>query len=662
MDALFLKIVNMSITASWLVLAVLVLRLALKKAPRAISCALWIIVALRLIMPFSFESALSLVPSAETIPSDFTSAEKPQIDSGIYEVDEIINPFISDILTKPVGTPIIPDDAPAVPDKTPEAPEKVPQTPDNDINEPSAATETPAKSLASTLAIVWAVGVFGMLVYMLASYLRIRLRVSEAVSDGDGIMICDSISSPFIFGVVRPRIYLPSSLNETDREYVLAHERAHLSRLDHLWKPLGFVLLAVHWFNPLLWLAYVLLCRDVELACDERVIRKMGAQIKKPYSEALVNCSMPRRMIAACPLAFGEVGVKGRIKAVLNYKKPAFWIIIVAVIAVIVTSICFLTDPLRASDVPEFGSYENYIKTTDLTMSEELKTIFEETVKAELKSKNYRAHYATLDYTVLGIYDNINTVTVYATAMYREYGVSDLKLYVGYEIHSPIAVTFSKYLNGFALVTCKVAENGEAYPEGFPESLKAASDPKKYEGEHGAACRAAALNYYHLIDSNVDFESQSLEFGFYPLDEVCDALINNGGADQVIENHDEALAYYTLLAKAQSEAYSTTGLYSDYETIAAKYFAKFKELYPEEFFEDRAVILVYIVTACYADRYEAQGVYYENGQLNVNVVITFASALTAINSTTVAVSVPREILNSCENIRCTIWDGLRVHS
>lgn len=310
MEAVFLKLLNMSITASWLCLAVFLLRLLLKKAPKAIICVLWALVAIRLVLPFSVESVMSLIPSAETVPNDIVCSEAPQIHSGISYLNSYINPIILKTL------------APRV---------------QNSVN--------PMQVIAFVASVVWIVGVAAMLVYTLVSYLRIHRKVREAVLLKDNIWVCDHIDTPFILGIIRPRIFLPSAINESDAEYVIAHERAHLKRLDHFWKPLGFLLLTVYWFNPILWVAYVLLCRDIEIACDEKVIKEMGSEIKKPYSEALVNCSVPRRMISACPLAFGEVGVKGRIKSVLNYKKPAFWIIIVALVALIVTAVCFLTNP-----------------------------------------------------------------------------------------------------------------------------------------------------------------------------------------------------------------------------------------------------------------------------------------------------------------------------
>ena len=323
MDAVFLKLLNLSLTASWLCLAVLLVRLLLKKAPKAISCALWALVGLRLLFPFSIESMLSLIPSAEPLPEDILLSPTPTINSGIPVINEVVNPVISDSLAP---------------------------TPGDSVN--------PLQVITTVAGYVWLVGMAAMLVYMLVTYLRVKSKVAEAVKIEGNVYECDHVDTPFILGVIRPRIYLPSSMNEADRAFVIAHEQAHLRRLDHVWKPLGFLLLTVYWFNPLLWLGYILLCRDIELACDEKVIRQLGTDIKKQYSEALINCSVPRRAISACPLAFGEVGVKGRIKSVLNYKKPAFWIILVAVVALVVTGVCFLTDP--PGEDPRAQYYSEY--------------------------------------------------------------------------------------------------------------------------------------------------------------------------------------------------------------------------------------------------------------------------------------------------------------
>ena len=312
MEAVFLKLFNMSIAAGWMVLAVVLLRLVLKKAPRALFCLLWGLVAVRLVCPFSLESVLSLVPSAETLPKSILSSDAPRVNTGIAAINSAVNPIIS--------TSLAPN-------------------PGDSVN--------PLQVITAVAAYVWIFGVAAMLVYSLVSYIRLRRTVSVSVNIEANVWICDDVKSPFILGIFKPRIYIPSDMNEESRNHVVSHENAHILRKDHLWKPIGFALLTIYWFNPLVWIAYILLCRDIESACDEKVVRDMDAEAKKGYSEALLVCSSKRRLVSACPLAFGEVGVKQRIKGVLNYKKPAFWVIIIAIVASIVLAVAFLTDPIR---------------------------------------------------------------------------------------------------------------------------------------------------------------------------------------------------------------------------------------------------------------------------------------------------------------------------
>ena len=320
MTDLFLKLLNMSINAGWVVLAVLVLRLILNKAPKFIRPIMWALVGIRLAFPISFESVLSLLPSSETVPPEIVYQKAPTIHTGVELINSTVNPIISGSLAA---------------------------TPENSIN--------PIQILLFIATNIWVVGIVVMLFYALVSFVKIKLRVRESILLKDNIYICDSIPTPFILGIIKPKIYLPSAMSEADSEYVIAHEKAHLSRLDHLWKPLGFLLLTVYWFNPLMWVAFILLCRDIELATDEKVINGSGEDIKKPYSEALINCSAKKRFLSACPLAFGETGVKGRIKSVLSYKKPAFWIILVSVVALIVTAVCFLTNPKDKVEAESLG-------------------------------------------------------------------------------------------------------------------------------------------------------------------------------------------------------------------------------------------------------------------------------------------------------------------
>ena len=311
MSELFLKIINMSISASWLILAVLILRLVLKKAPKWVNVLLWGIVAVRLICPFSFESALSLIPSAETFPEKVISGPSFDIQTGISPVDNRINDYLGDRYFEGVTVPA------------------------NNGN-----------NIMTILTIVWIIGILLLVAYTIISYRRLHREIDTAVHYKDNIFQSENVSSPFVLGIINPRIYLPFSMNEQDLEHVVAHEQAHIRRKDHWWKPLGFLLLTIYWFNPLMWLAYVLLCRDIELACDEKVIKELGNEQRADYTQALVVCSVNRRMIAVCPLAFGEVGVKDRVKSVMNYKKPAFWIIILAVIACVIVAVCFLTNPM----------------------------------------------------------------------------------------------------------------------------------------------------------------------------------------------------------------------------------------------------------------------------------------------------------------------------
>ena len=334
MVAVFLKLLNLSISASWLVLAVLVLRLVSKRSPKWMNVLLWGIVALRLVLPFSVESALSLIPSAETVsPAAVQFDPAPTITSGVSVIDNAVNPSLSEHFS-------------AVP----------------------TASVNPLYVWTEIAGWVWLIGLGAMLLYALVSYLRLRRRVSVSLPIQDHIYLCDAISSPFILGVVKPHIYLPSGLDEVQRQNVLSHERAHLARRDHWWKPLGFALLAVYWFNPVLWLAYALLCRDIELACDERVIRTMDESAVKTYSTVLLACSMLRKAAITCPLAFGEVGVKERVKNALHYKKPAFRVVAASVAVCVVVAVCFLTNPPTDTDAAGLiGFHRERVTYADVT-------------------------------------------------------------------------------------------------------------------------------------------------------------------------------------------------------------------------------------------------------------------------------------------------------
>ncbi len=319
MDKIFLQLLNMSAAAGWLVLAVMVLRLFMKKAPRWLTCVLWGMVAVRLLCPFFLESPLSLIPSPRLLdPYEVRYGDHPAVTTGIPAVNGMVNPVLSETLS------------------------------------PAAkAGANPLHVWITFAGVLWFLGFTALLLHSLISFLRIRKTVEESIPLQDNVRLCDRVGSPFILGIFQPEIYLPSDIREQELPYVLAHEKAHLKRRDHWWKPLGYLLLSLYWFHPLMWAAYVLFCRDIELACDESVIRDMSLEGKKAYSHALVSLSLHRRLVSACPLAFGESNIKERVHKVLHYKKPAFWMIIAAVAACVAAAVCFLTNPSEKSGTDE---------------------------------------------------------------------------------------------------------------------------------------------------------------------------------------------------------------------------------------------------------------------------------------------------------------------
>lgn len=351
MSELFLKILNLGMTASYVIAAVMLVRLIFrKKAPKKLICALWLLVGLRLVCPFSLESVLSLIPSAETVPPEIVSSPSPQITSGFAAFNSVVNPVLSETFAP---------------------------TPEQSVS--------PMQILTEVGAWVWLIGMIAVCLYGLISYLRLKIKMSDAVLLSGNIFQSEKVESPFILGFIKPKIYLPFSLPDADRENVIAHETAHIRRKDHIIKPFAFLLLAVYWFNPLVWVSYVLLCRDIELACDERVIKDLSVDSRKIYAKSLLDCAVKRKSIAACPLAFGEVGVKTRIKGVMNYKKPAFWVILITVAAIIVTSVCFLTNPKKDETKVgsnDFDSVTVYESRTDYDGKVTL-TLIEASVRTE---------------------------------------------------------------------------------------------------------------------------------------------------------------------------------------------------------------------------------------------------------------------------------------
>ena len=329
MTKLFLTLLNIGIKAGWLILAVLLLRVILRKAPRWTVCLLWGVVALRLVFPFPIESVFSLIPSAQTVPMEIERMEKPEVYTGIGFVDEHVNPVITSQMA-------------------PEVEESV----------------NPMQIIIWVAALVWIVGIVLFQTYTLVSYMELRRKVrisipfrssrqqlTRQLEWGENlkiyrkIYVCDQMKSPFILGILNPKIYLPAGMDEAAYENIIQHEATHLKHGDQFWKPLGYLLMSVYWFQPLSWVAYAFFCKDMELACDERATMGMQKSEKASYCQTLLACSTNRQILAACPVAFGEVGVKERVKHVLNYKKPAFGIVLVACVVCIVTVVCFLTNP-----------------------------------------------------------------------------------------------------------------------------------------------------------------------------------------------------------------------------------------------------------------------------------------------------------------------------
>lgn len=450
MDTIFLNLLNRSITAGWLVLAILVLRLLLRKAPKAITVFLWALVGFRLICPFSFESVLSLVPSAETIPARILYAQSPAIDSGISVLNAAINPILSETFR----------------------PEPV-------------VSINPLQIITGLASVIWLAGMAAMLLYTIFSYLRIHRKVREAVPLRDNLLLCDHIDTPFIFGVIRPKIYLPSNIRQQDLAYVIAHEQAHLMRHDHWWKPLGFLLLTVYWFHPLLWVAYVLLCRDIELACDEKVIREMGEQIKKPYSNALINCSVSRKAIAACPLAFGEGDVKKRIQSVLHYQKPALWVVIAAVVLCAILAVGFLTNP----------------KTS---LPDDLQVFLDRQIVNHHQSEDSVGRACCADRKVLGTRKNGSETTVYLWVLYEEYTMRYNELQLESGAHIPTVITVKKENGSYKLVEYWEPRDGTYYTDDIREKYPVylwyqALDSQKYIDEQKANCERMAREYFSFL-------------------------------------------------------------------------------------------------------------------------------------------------------------------
>ena len=327
MAEIFIKVLNMSITAGWLIVAVLILRLIFKKAPRYIICMMWLLVGLRLALPVSFESALSLVPSSKAFDSEAVDNRDYNVNTVIEVVDKSVNDYSGKYYEEVTVEPGF------------------------------------KRYAVSVAACVWFVGMTGLLIYAVVSYMRLKKKVQTAILFRDNIRQSEFVKSPFVLGIIKPVIYVPYDIENADMDYIIAHESTHIRRGDHIVKMVGFALLSVYWFNPLVWIAYILLCRDIELACDEKVIKGLDEDSRKAYSSVLLNCAISgsrRHIISACPVAFGEIGVKARIKSIMNYRKPGLYIAIAAFAVLAVVAVCFMTDPVVKNQEDGNKIYEEF--------------------------------------------------------------------------------------------------------------------------------------------------------------------------------------------------------------------------------------------------------------------------------------------------------------
>ena len=526
MGEIFLKIVNMSIAASWLIVAVVLLRILLKKAPKWINCVLWSLVAIRLVCPFFPESNLSLVPN---IISDGTIV-KQWTDKWISEPYCVYegNGYASDASNE---MNVISDAELISTDN-----KSLHIIDENGYGE-YILQETIGSTVVPVLSYVWISVTVALLFYALFSSIKLKKSVAASAKVRDNILVCDEAKSPFILGIFKPVIYIPSSLTGETLESVLTHETAHIKRHDHWWKPLGYLLLTVYWFNPLCWLAYILLCRDIEMACDEKVIRDMDNSAKAAYSQALLNCSFPRKRIAACPLAFGEVGVKERVKSVLNYKKPAFWIIAVAVVSCIVVGVCFMTNPY-----------------SDRSISGKLGVSMDMAVAEYNHSSHSDGNFIATDYDVLRITKVKGKTTVYAWIYYAEYSFDGTDVKMESASHIPTVITFDTSSDGGDSSTYDVIEyweprDGSYYAEDirdkFPLSIQLKAFDTSGAIKQKEKCLRSAKEYYQVSDSAPIKETNSDATGIFQdvhfLGEISDSDESNYQIGVSIQGTDFSL-------------------------------------------------------------------------------------------------------------------------
>ena len=500
-------LINISITAGYIILAIVLIRFLFKKAPKKIVCAMWGIAALRLLLPFSIESVFSLIPATQTI----------QTESLRYQGLALKSPAVIDVITNLV----------------------YPQNISVELN----TTVDRLQDKIMLFTFVWIAGVALMLLYAVISAVALKRKVSTATLLGHGIKQTDAIDSPFLFGIFKPTIYIPYSVSADDMEYVIAHEQAHIKRRDYLWKPLGFIILSVYWFHPIIWVAYILLCKDIEAACDEKVIKDMQDEDRRSYSTALLNCSVKRPVITACPLAFGEVSVKDRIKNVMNYKKPAFWVIIVAAVLCIVLALCFLTDP----KTPSYGSDPEWLSQFSDSIDDAIDQASLEYFHNDRAERNHSFCATSHKTLLLADSKDEKIFTVYAWVLYQEYiPKQEGDFVVAYEdggTSAPVAITFS--VNDETDTIESVTEywmprDGSYYTkdlkEKFPED---AYDKLKKESEF-----VKKLKETNLDKANSEFKKLTYTKEHFDalIDEICSSPQFSSSTGDYIKAHPNEYA------------------------------------------------------------------------------------------------------------------------
>lgn len=455
MQELFLELTKLSLIGSLFAVVVILLRFVFRKAPKWVFCLLWGMVALRLICPFSIESNLSLIPDNLANGQILSNVENTYV--GEPEIIGVYDNATPEINRQPIGSFAAEE-----------------------------GTLQPAKTIGNTvfpvLGGIWLAGMILMFVYTAASYLTLYKKMEEATHLQDNIWQCEQVGSPFVLGFVKPRIYLPYAISDADMANVIAHEQAHIHRKDHWWKPIGFLILSVHWFNPILWLAYILLCRDIEVACDEKVVKHMGKDEVRAYSTALLNYSIQRCRIAACPLAFGEVGVKERVKSVMNYKKPTLWIIIAAVVICAVVAVCFLTNP-----------------NTDI--DEKLSVFIDCQIADHFQTEQSEENACCVNWKILGTEKRGSVTSVYMWVLYDEYSKIDRGIKQVTSIHTPTLITVKREAGEYKLIEYWEPKAGglrePSIREKFPEYLQdEALDRQRYFQTQLDENEKMALEYF----------------------------------------------------------------------------------------------------------------------------------------------------------------------